>query len=1016
MPFEQAKKFLARVVSWPADGEAGYINLHWTVPSNAAGKLPFWRGRPTSNLAEAIRQLEYITPKADTLGIYVCMSRQSQREEQVSPKNSRTFYVAKRDTMFAMNMKALWLDIDFKNYLTPDHAVVALGEFLSSTGLKKPTMIINSGGGLHVYWTFTRALTVDEWLVQASALAAAVRHYKLDADTQCTVNPVQVLRVPDTFNKKNATPRAVRIVGEPRDFDYIFEDFVAPLASFVGQYNPPTSVTGQLFEQDANAKIKRPHVYASNESLKTNIDQLTRPISLIAVARECPFLRDAILTGGAAMRQPEWNLGVLAMTFTDAAHKGAHAISKSHPDYSPETTEQLYARKSSERDTKGLGWPSCTAIANAGARACLACPHRNEGKSPLAFELPSPAVSFRPANAGEAPAAGGTPSAPAPIAGVSPTTGGIVLDPDQHLPKGYRHDANGYVERGIEEQDAGGGPPNVVWQRVIEYPMFNAWIQKNPRVLHFQTAFRGKPEDVTLPTGIVNSMEMRKHLHDQNIMYPSNERTIGDFFMAWINEITRAKDAVLSAPFGWMDKDGETEGFIYAGRVWKPGPTDAPAAMSNSVTARQYRPTGSRAAWVDAAPLVLGQGRLDLEVIIASAFAAPLVKFTGHSGMLLAAYSKESGANKSTALKIAQAVWGTLTGIQSLKDTSNSVMGKVGEVRSLPIYWDELKSENDAKKFVDITFQVTGGKEKSRMNSRAQQIEPGSWQTMVVSASNESLIDAVIAETPTTEAGLYRIFEYRVSPPPQTGAGRIVDHDATNKVAKLNNNYGRIGEEYAQFLGANFKAIEVTMAARALKLKARCNPITGERLWLSLMNCILTGAEFANRLKFTNFDLGAMEDFLVAELGNMRMKASNQTVDMSKAPNVMAIMSQFIGDVREKHLVITDAIVLPVGRPAGGKVASGLQVLAPHDMSRLGSVWVHYGKSDGIMRISQKRLGAWLLQNKYSRSMVEESLREHTKMQRINAKLGGGVSGIASVREFVWEIDTSFCPDLAITT
>ena len=73
-------------------------------------------------------------------------------------------------------------------------------------------------------------------------------------------------------------------------------------------------------------------------------------------------------------------------------------------------------------------------------------------------------------------------------------------------------------------------------------------------------------------------------------------------------------------------------------------------------------------------------------------------------------------------------------------------------------------------------------------------------------------------------------------------------------------------------------------------------------------------------------------------------------------------------------------------------------------------------ESDGIMRISQKRLGTWLTHNKYSRSMVEESLKEHTKMVRINAKLGGGVAGIASVREFVWEIDTAFCPDLAITT
>src|SRR5690606_28476387 len=125
----------------------------------------------------------------------------------------------------------------------------------------------------------------------------------------------------------------------------------------------------------------------------------------------------------------------------------------------------------------------------------------------------------------------------------------------------------------------------------------------------------------------------------------------------------------------------------------------------------------------------------------------------------MSAFSKASGIGKSTSLKVAQAVWGDpVKAVQSLSDTQNAVMNKLGEIRSLPLYWDELKTEDDTKKFVNITFQTTQGKEKARMSRSVTQREPGSWQTLLVSASNDSLLDYVIGRTNMTTAGIYRVF------------------------------------------------------------------------------------------------------------------------------------------------------------------------------------------------------------------------------------------------------------------
>lgn len=59
-------------------------------------------------------------------------------------------------------LKALWLDIDFKGeYHDLPAAVAALKGFLKSTQLPSPSLVVGSGNGIHVYWPFDRALPLD---------------------------------------------------------------------------------------------------------------------------------------------------------------------------------------------------------------------------------------------------------------------------------------------------------------------------------------------------------------------------------------------------------------------------------------------------------------------------------------------------------------------------------------------------------------------------------------------------------------------------------------------------------------------------------------------------------------------------------------------------------------------------------------------------------------------------------------------------------------------------------------
>lgn len=579
------------------------------------------------------------------------------------------------------------------------------------------------------------------------------------------------------------------------------------------------------------------------------------------------------------------------------------------------------------------------------------------------------------------------------------------------MPQGYMRSATGLVSKLVPDPANPTNPPILV--PISDYPLLNAWLRNEPRMLCFDSVVdRGRTTQIELELECMATAEMRKHLQRQGFMLKANDKMAGDFFVSWTQKLQQIKDAVNTAPFGWQDKNGQTEGFIFGGQLWTPNGS-SPSATANPVLNQQYKPKGSDAYWLDAVKLVTSQGRHDLEAVVASAFAAPLVQSTGHLGMLMSAYSKESGIGKSTALRIAQAVWGDpIRAVQSLSDTQNSVMRKIGEIRSLPVYWDELKTDEDTKKFVNMTFQIAQGKEKSRLNQHAQMKEPGHWQTLVISASNDSLIDHVTQQTQTTLAGLYRIFEYTVLPPSPGSSGLIDTSEATIRLSKLNTNYGSVGLKYAQWLGANFKQIEVDMAKLSKELNVEVGAKQEERFWVSLIACILLGARYANTLGYAVFDEPGLKNFMLGALSNMRRLRGQQTVDLTRSINVSSIMAAFLKDMQtQNRVIVTDRIHIAPGRPPTANSPHAVKIIKPTDASRVHGVSVQIGQNDKLMRISSVAFGEWLKKNGKSRHLLMEALTASMTVNTVVGFLGGG-TGLAFAKENIIQIDLSTSNDL----
>jgi hypothetical protein len=232
---DQARKFLARVLPWPDEGdEPAFVNLHSTFQKNGYDK-PGWGGRAVRSLDDAVRSIEWLSKLPDTRDVYFCTSTQRNANERTT-KNNRTYYTPIRNQANAVKLKALFLDVDCKGgengYPDLHAAVAAIGQFIKDAGLPKPSVIVRSGGGLHVYYTLMRALPPHEWQPLANALAEATKRHGLKCDTQVTIDSARILRVPGTLNRKTEPPKPVKLQGVA-DFDYVNEKTEEVLAPYM---------------------------------------------------------------------------------------------------------------------------------------------------------------------------------------------------------------------------------------------------------------------------------------------------------------------------------------------------------------------------------------------------------------------------------------------------------------------------------------------------------------------------------------------------------------------------------------------------------------------------------------------------------------------------------------------------------------------------------------------------------------------------------------------------------------
>lgn len=739
------------------------------------------------------------------------------------------------------SLKALWLDLDVgpgKGYANVLEAMKGVQAFCNSVCMPKPAIAVHSGNGIHVYWPLTEAIPLARWQVLADALKAATLEKGLHADPVATADSCRVLRPPGTSNFKDPTnPKPVRLIlGSPSL--YTTEELEGALAPWVGRF---TRSAGP----DANDDL------TGGMGIKEAI-----PSAFEQVIKHCGVLKATAESHGRDSSEPEWVATLQLLKHCTDGSLWVHAVSDRHPGYTEEATD----RKWQQRLQNNAGPTLCATFEQYAPDVCAKCPHKGFVKSPIQLGQ----------------------------AGVQEVLG---------LPYGYRVCQN---NRGIERmmKDTSTTPPTLQWVRVLRHVPQNLRAIKSIVTDLYDlsldiTLGNSKTWSLTFPGGTLGDRrKLAVTLAQYGVVLKDKEaEAFGTLMATWLEQLQHARRVVdVTEQLGWMVSDEKIVGFscgqstFYSdGRIRN----DVRAAKEFAAVSKFYEPKGTLDEWKGVAAFLAEQDNPAFTATVAAGFAAPLLKFTGHSGGIMAIVSIESGVGKSSALKCSQAIWGSpVHGMNAVDDTPKSVARKVGFLNNLPAYWDELRGRRTIDEFLTLAFQITQGKEKTRLDSSATLREIRSWETMMIVASNESIFDAM-GKHSASDAGLVRTFEIVVDPF-RTNQNKA---EISLIFERLHANYGQAGRLYAQYLATHAQEVDRRVREVFLNVSRVTKAESHERFWIAMIASLLVGAELSNKLDLMKINMSTLGNFLLNNLSRLRSR-SMEKMEMWDASELLASYMQ----------------------------------------------------------------------------------------------------------------------------
>ena len=796
------------------------------------------------------------------------------------------FFADKQDVYFAMStwvtdenrqgsnaneQKCLWLDIDcgfdskkrkWKDYRTKEDGLVALREFTNATKLPTPT-IVDSGNGIHCYWTFTESVNKDIWKPVADGFKFLCIKHKLSADHGCTGDVSRILRVPGTKNYKDiANPKDVVVLqrGDPSSFDDI-----------------AALVPVELVTKD---KPKRPMDEATKAILGNHTSKFLKIIKRIQQGDGCKQL-EYIIKNQASVEEPLWRSALSIAGHCEDREIAIHNISKKHPDYNYDKTV--------EKADRIPGPHSCKEFEGQRPDGCKDCPHQGKITSPIQLGK----VIARAKGADNT------------IQDRSEALNEVVTYHIPELPYPYFRGKNGGIYKSMPDDDDDG-------IQVYEYDFYLverledtglecAWFK-----LHLPKD--GVREFIARTSDILTKDKARQILIDYGVVvYGRQIDLVIEYIGVAITTQQRSVNAAkMHKQYGWNSGDASQKNKILIGNreISAFGVKYVPVSNSLNDFNHTLSKKGSYDLWKKAISIYERPG-MELRAFgLFCAFGSLLMPFfkSKEKSAIVNLYNPESGQGKTTILQAMTSVYGNPDTDAKLinlwGDTQNSIINRLGYMNNLATAVDEMSNIEPNALHEFLKFVSTGrGKNRLGNGVNNERINDTTFNLICVVSSNTDFRTVMFADKAKASGEMARFFQVRIAADTKTSK-----EEADKHFGLLFENYGHAGEQFSQHLIANLDKIKSQLAEMQLKIDRELKIVGPDRKYSALFAAVFLGAVIAKQLGIHNIAIDKVYKAVGAEFRQSKTEIKQRDFD------ALQTLSLFLNYSKSSTLVINNKL------------------------------------------------------------------------------------------------------------
>ena len=868
-------------------------------------------------------------------------------------------------------LRSLFLDLDIdpapatpekagKVYTTRTEAITDLNAFVKKLGLPAP-MVVDSGGGWHVYWPFDDDVTKDEWQPIADKFKAICLSEGMKIDPAVPSDAARVLRPVGCHNLKRDQAREVAVFTEG--------DGPTPVGHL--------KLLLDTYEQNNGISIPRKQYSAPTSSSYSNIGRDFDPLDFGLISFGCMVIGGQVACGGKGTSEPLWRAVVGIAKHAPNARAALLSVSDQHENFSE---DEMLAKA----DRWNAGPTTCNYFKNnLGCVECQSCPHK----------LTSPAQLGRMKEEADAPVE----------RVINPETGveeeiEIIQPPAPYIR--HLNKSTGLNEIVMKCEDKDGNPyhqpvsPNDFYPiRILrntvagEISECTLWKFHLPRLQPFTAEIR--------QSMLGDTKGLQALLNNAGIYAHTDQiKAIQVYMSAYLKHLAQERDREkvytrLGWQFGGKD-DVERVGYVVGQRHFNMDGTIAACNLSQGVknaTNNGLHPKGAQDEWTK---FIDTHYKDDIyqahRFFIYCSFAAPLLHLTGEKGALVTASGK-SGRGKTTVLRAGASVWGHPDGLilngNPQGATANATENHLGTIHSLPMMWDDT-TNLESKKILEFALNVSQGKGKQRMKGNEHDGRSVSWETMVLSSTNYDTMTQALAGQIATDAHLMRIISVPFDKFNDTTAAAL---GAEEFKRGLYANYGLAGIPFMQYVTANYKDVQARVVAAEKQAWQDFNGHGHERFWMKIIGAVKVAMEIVDELGLLHFDIKADYLWMGSHVGEMR--AMHQEFKVDPVEELSAFLEERISET----LVMSS------------KATSNLDNVAHMPQRQL---TIRHEMDHGLIYVSKAEVGKYCAEkNESIRTWEDQLIAAGVLVDRGKQKTLGADTKLAKGQVRCWVLDAN---------